>query len=139
MPKRMSNAEFFANYDKENGEGKENNMVEDNHKNLSFEEEEEELTRQYLMGNKNNGDRNKDSKRTIQSSGNSNRRLKKDNNYVQKHFRIRKNSLNILQQISDYKGVSLSFFIDEIVEKYIKSIDCKRVLKEIKESQEEAK
>lgn len=117
-----------------------NQSVSDKEEFKTFEEEELENSRSALKGGTvtNNIDNVVEDK-VVRSSGNSNRRLKKDNNYVQKHFRIRKNSLDTLQQISDYKGVSLSFFIDEIVEKYIKSIDCKRALKEIKESQEEAK
>ena len=117
-----------------------NQSVSDKEEFKTFEEEELENSRSALKGGvvTNNVDNVVEDK-VVRSSGNSNRRLKKDNNYVQKHFRIRKNSLDTLQQISDYKGVSLSFFIDEIVEKYIKSIDCKRALKEIKESQEEAK
>lgn len=117
-----------------------NQSVSDKEEFKTFEEEELENSRSALKGGAvtNNVDNVVEDK-VVRSSGNSNRRLKKDNNYVQKHFRIRKNSLDTLQQISDYKGVSLSFFIDEIVEKYIKSIDCKRALKEIKDSQEEAK
>jgi len=117
-----------------------NQSVSDKEEFKTFEEEELENSRSALKGGiVTNNVENVVEDKIVRSSGNSNRRLKKDNNYVQKHFRIRKNSLDTLQQISDYKGVSLSFFIDEIVEKYIKSIDCKRALKEIKESQEEAK
>ncbi len=114
-----------------------NQSVSDKEEFKTFEEEELENSRSALKGGMttNNVDNVVEDK-IVRSNGNSNRRLKKDNNYVQKHFRIRKNSLDTLQQISDYKGVSLSFFMDEIVEKYIKSIDCKRALKEIKESQE---
>lgn len=117
-----------------------NQSVNEKEEFKTFEEEELENSRSALKGGMaTNNVGNIFEDKVVRSNGNSNRRLKKDNNYVQKHFRIRKNSLDTLQQISDYKGVSLSFFIDEIVEKYIKSIDCKRALKEIKESQEEAK